>query len=153
MAKYLVCRILLRHEASRAVVSYQGTRFVLGILANVFWLCNAVHRTSTSYHALTTDTVERFNRILNNMFAHEPCDHTIWDVELAFVTFPYNSSLQYTTGCSKFSLLYGRDTAVPFDRRVPYTRGAKVDNYFATVLTHSYATHLGSHGSTTTNLL
>ncbi|UYV71166.1 hypothetical protein LAZ67_8001972 [Cordylochernes scorpioides] len=103
-------KVVLRHGASKTVISDRGSCFLSKLFKEVLKICNTLHKKTTSYHPQTNGQTERMNRTLADMMAMYIDErHQNFDEILPFVTFAYNSSIQDTTGYSPYFLIHGRE--------------------------------------------
>ena len=76
-----------------------------------------IHKSRTTpYHPLCDGLVERLNRTLINMLATTVHEHSgDWDRHLRQLCMAYNTSVQSSTGFTRFYLMFGRQAKLPVD--------------------------------------
>ena len=94
----------------------QGRNFESALFKEVCLLLG-VHKTRTTpYHPQSVGLVERFNRTLLDLLsiaARE--DEQNWDLCIPTVMLAYRTSVQESTGCTPYFLLFGREARLPVD--------------------------------------
>ena len=84
-------------------------------------MCPVVEKIRTSsYRPQTDGLVERQNRTLIAMiskFVNEQL--TDWDELLPYLVMAYNTTVHNSTGCTPFSMIYGREACLPVDLLYP----------------------------------
>ena len=111
----------------------QGRNFESNLLKEVYQLLGIVKTRTTPYHPQSDGLVERFNRTLLNLLslAASENEHE-WDLHLPMVMLAYRTSVQESTGCTPFYLMFGREARLPADVMYglpPSTTPAQVNQY------------------------
>jgi len=117
---HLLQRWIFYHGPPKQIHSDQGAEFESLILSNVTKLLN-IRKTRTSpYRPQSDGQVERFNRTLLGMLsAFVTADALDWDTHLGYVLAAYRSSVNSSTGCTPYSMVYGREYTMPVDLVYP----------------------------------
>ena len=71
---------------------------------------------TTPYHPQSDGLVERFNRTLLHLLSLAASENEQeWDLHLPMVMLAYRTSVQESTGCTPFYLMFGREARLPSD--------------------------------------
>ena len=116
VANKLVDEAFLRLGIPEQLHSDQGRQFESKLLGEVCRLLQ-IHKTRTTpYHPQCDGLVERYNRTLLSMLSTSAVDHPFdWEPHLRKVCMAYNSSIQASTGYTRFYLMFGREARLPLD--------------------------------------
>ena len=110
--------------------SDQGRNFESTVLAQALEAFGVKKSRTTAYHPQGDGMVERFNRSLLQLLRTYVDHQDDWERYLPLVLYAYRTSLHSSTGCSPFSLMYGRDLS-----QTPFNTGPTFDP-------SSYSNHL-----------
>ena len=125
VADILMRRWIVYHGVPKQIHSDQGPEFegtLIRSLANLL----GFNKTRTSpYRPQSDGQVERFNRSLLNMLSAFVTDQALdWDEHLPYVCMAYRSSVNTSTGCTPYSMIYGRECTMPVDLLYPHPPSA-----------------------------
>ena len=96
--------------------SDQGRQFESTLISEVCKLLQIHKSRTTPYHPQGDGLVERFNRTLLDMLSTTIKDHhNSWEDHVQAVCLAYNTSVQPTTGYTRFYLMFGRQARIPID--------------------------------------
>eukprot|EP00731_Ephydatia_muelleri_P015652 Em0009g76a len=116
IANMFVGHFVIRFGAPDVLHTDQGRNFESALFKEVCLLLG-VHKTRTTpYHPQSDGLVERFNRTLLDLLsiaARE--DEQNWDLCIPTVMLAYRTSVQESTGCTPYFLLFGREARLPVD--------------------------------------
>ena len=116
IANMFVGHFVSRFGAPDVLHTDQGRNFESALFKEVCLLLG-VHKTRTTpYHPQSDGLVERFNRTLLDLLsiaARE--DEQNWDLCIPTVMLAYRTSVQESTGCTPYFLLFGREARLPVD--------------------------------------
>ncbi|UYV65317.1 K02A2.6-like [Cordylochernes scorpioides] len=133
-AKFLVEEVILKHGASREMITDCGRNFICQINA----LCGIVHRFTTAYHPQTNDLTERFNKTLGDMLStYTGVEQKDWDQVLPYLTFAYNTAKQEVTGYTPFFLVHACEAETYIDAVLPYLPDEISDDYVGELVTRA----------------
>jgi hypothetical protein len=112
--KFMV--FICRHGVPNIILSDQGTNYQAELMSELLELLD-IHRTKTTpYHPQCDGLTERYNRTIKSMLTVYVNENgTNWDSMLHYIQFALNTSVQKTTKCTPFELVYGRIPKVPLD--------------------------------------
>ena len=100
----------------REVLTDQGKQFTSDLMKEAGRLLSIKQLTTTLYHPSCNGLVERFNGTLKSMLRKLSEEKpTQWDRYIPSLLFAYRDSIQESTGCSPFQLLYGRRQRTTFN--------------------------------------
>ena len=92
----------------------QGRNFESTMIKEVCQLLGIVKTRTTPYHPQSDGLVERFNRTLLNLLSLAASENEQeWDLHLPMVMLAYRTSVQESTGCTPFYLMFGREARLP----------------------------------------
>ena len=102
------------------ILTDQGREFEGQLFQEVCRLLR-IHKIRTSpYRPQTDGLVERQNRTLLEMLSkYVRYQYSDWVDHLPFLVMAYNTSVHDSTGCTPFSLIYGREALLPIDLVYP----------------------------------
>ena len=116
IANMFVGHFVSKFGAPDVLHTDQGRNFESALFKEVCLLLG-VHKTRTTpYHPQSDGLVERFNRTLLDLLsiaARE--DEQNWDLCIPTVMLAYRTSVQESTGCTPYFLLFGREARLPVD--------------------------------------
>ena len=114
----LVDEFFFRFGPPEQLHSDQGRNFEAEVVQEIICKLLEIVKTETSpYHPQSDGLVKRMNHTLLVMqclwqyVTNNPC----WDSHLRRLCMAYNKSVQSTTGCSPFFLMFGRQVKMPID--------------------------------------
>ena len=116
VADKLVTQFISQFGVPLQILTDQGTQFEGKLFTE---LCNhlRVHKIRTSpYRPQTDGLVERQNRTLSGMISKFTNKlRNDWDEHLPYLMLAYNTTTHQSTGCTPFSLVFGRECNLPVD--------------------------------------
>ena len=116
-----VANVFVHHFVSRFGVpdvlhTDQGRNFESTLMKEVCQLLGIVKTRTTPYHPQSDGLVERFNLTLLNLLSLAASENEQeWDLHLPMVMLAYRTSVQESTGCTPFYLMFGREARLPAD--------------------------------------
>ena len=118
----------------------QGRNFESSLLKEVCQLLGVSKTRTSPYHPQSDGFVERFNRTLLDLLsiAASENEHD-WDLHLPLVMMAYRTSVQESTGCTPFYLMFGREICLPADVMFglpPASAPQQVNQYALDLRTH-----------------
>ncbi|KAL5500047.1 hypothetical protein EMCRGX_G011541 [Ephydatia muelleri] len=94
----------------------QGRNFESALFKEVCLLLGVQKTRTTPYHPQSDGLVERFNRTLLDLLSIASReDEQNWDLCIPAVMLAYRTSVQESTGCTPYFLLFGREARLPVD--------------------------------------
>ena len=126
VADTLMRRWISYHGVPKQLHSDQGTEFEGHLIRALSKLLGFAKIKTAPYRPQSDGQVERFNRSLLNMlsaFVSERAND--WDEHLPYVMMAYRSSKHSSTGCTPYSMIYGRECTMPVDLLFPDTQVPK----------------------------
>ena len=94
----------------------QGRNFDSALVKAMCKLLGIKKTRTTAYHPQSDGLVERFNRTLLNLLSIAAREDTCnWDSYLPLLMFAYRTSVQESTGCTPYQLVFGREVRLPID--------------------------------------
>ena len=94
----------------------QGRNFESALFKEVCLLLGVQKTRTTPYHPQSDGLVERFNRTLLDLLSIASReDERNWDLCIPAVMLAYRTSVQESTGCTPYFLLFGREARLPVD--------------------------------------
>ena len=111
VAELFVSRYVCQFGVSDVLHTDHGRNFESALLKEVCQLLGVVKTRTTPYHPQSDGLVERFN--LHSMAASE--NERDWDLHIPMVMMAYRTSVQESTGCTPFYLMFGREGRLPAD--------------------------------------
>lgn len=116
IANTFVSHFVSRFGAPDVLHTDQGRNFESALFKEVCLLLGVCKTRTTPYHPQSDGLVERFNRTLLDLLsiaAKE--DERNWDLCIPTVMLAYRTSVQESTGCTPYFLLFGREARLPVD--------------------------------------
>ena len=109
-----------RHGSPLKILSDQGTNYQSELLNELYEILDIEKLKTTPYHPECDGLSERSNRT-NKMALTTLVNGRMdnWDELLPQIQLAYNSSVNKTTNCSPFELMYGRQPRLPLDLFIP----------------------------------
>ena len=106
------------HGLPQSIVSDRDVKFVSYFWKTLWAKLGTTLKFSSSFHPQTNGQTEVVNRSLGNLLRCIVRDQLRnWDDVLPQAEFPFNSSINRTTGCSPFEVAYGLKHKQPIDLR------------------------------------
>ncbi|KAL0150681.1 hypothetical protein M9458_053985, partial [Cirrhinus mrigala] len=115
VAKCLFEDYVSQHGVPQSLHTDQGRQFDSDLVKELCSLLG-IHKTQTSYHAMSDGMVERANRTVKDQLAkYLYTKRGEWDDHLKQVEFAYNTSVHSSTKHTPFFLAHGREARLPAD--------------------------------------
>jgi transposase InsO family protein len=106
---FLFEQVITRFECPRILMSDQGMHFINNTINAMTKDFEAHHEKSTPYHPQENDTVEAFNKILENALTKIfNVNRDDWDLKVPVVLWAYRTTWKKLTGNTPFKLVYGQ---------------------------------------------
>ena len=119
-AEVIVNQFVCQFGVPLEILSDQGREFEGRLFQGVCKLLRIHKIRTTPYRPQTDGLVERHNRTLLELLSkYVRYQYSDWDDHLPFLTMAYNTSVHDSTGCTPFSLVYGREALLPTDLVYP----------------------------------
>ena len=116
VAELFVSRFVCQFGVPDVLHTDQGRNFESALLKEVCQLLGVVKTRTTPYHPQSDGLVERFNRTLLNLLSMAASENERdWDLHIPMVMMAYRTSVQESTGCTPFYLMFGREGRLPAD--------------------------------------
>ncbi|KAJ8040010.1 hypothetical protein HOLleu_14191 [Holothuria leucospilota] len=116
VAQIVVDNFICRFGAPEIIHTNQGRNFESELFLEMCNLFDIQKTRTTPYHPQSDGLVERANRTIKSMLSIFTSDtQDDWDVILPKVMCAYRSSVQETTHCTPYYLMFGREIQLPFD--------------------------------------
>ena len=107
-AKILEDEIFFRYGFPEIVYSDRGTHFLNEKIETLFDNYNIKHKYTTAFNPQSNGICERFNATIVEMLrSNINFDQINWDIMIRKCLFTYNSTVQNTTKCTPYELLFG----------------------------------------------
>ena len=120
VAEVVLKRFVLYHGIPTRIHSDQGREFESELFSCLLKMLNVEKSRTAPYRAQSNGAVERVNRTILNLLSAYTNERSLdWDEHLCFVTMAYRSSVHSCTGCTPFSMVYGREMTLPVDLMYP----------------------------------
>ena len=120
VADTIMRRWIAYHGVPKQIHSDQGAEFEGQLMQSLSRLLGFSKIRTTPYRPQSDGQVERFNRSLLNMLSAFVTDRANdWDEHLPYVMMAYRSSRNSSTGCTPYSMIYGRECTMPIDLMFP----------------------------------
>ena len=120
VADTIMRRWIAYHGVPKQLHSDQGTEFEGHLIKALSKLLGFAKIRTSPYRPQSDGQVERFNRSLLNMLSAFVSDRANdWDEHLPYVLMAYRSSRHSSTGCTPYSMTYGRECTMPVDLLFP----------------------------------
>ena len=111
----------------------QGRNFESALMKAVCKLLGINKTRTTAYHPRLDGLIERFNRTLLNLLSMVTKeDQNSWDLQLPLMMMAYRTSLQESTECTPFHLVFEREARLPIDVMFglpPYSLSTDTNQY------------------------
>jgi hypothetical protein len=113
---FLFEQVITRFGFPIILMSDQGTHFINNTIKAINEEFEVHHQKSTPYHPEENDTVEAFNKILENALT-KICNlnRDDWDQKIPIVLWPYMTTCKNLIGHMTFKLVYGQEVVVPLE--------------------------------------
>eukprot|EP00731_Ephydatia_muelleri_P033154 Em0025g110a len=116
VAELFVSRFVCQFGVPDVLHTDQGRNFESALLKEVCQLLGVVKTRTTPYHPQSDGLVERFNRTLLNLLSMAASENERdWDLHIPMVMMAYRTSVQESTGCTPFYLMFGLEGRLPAD--------------------------------------
>ncbi|KAL5491405.1 hypothetical protein EMCRGX_G016687 [Ephydatia muelleri] len=116
IANVFVSHFVSRFGAPDVLHTDQGRNFESALFKEVCLLLGVQKTRTTPYHPQSDGLVERFNRTLLDLLSIASReDEQNWDLCIPAVMLAYRTSVQESTGCTPYFLLFGREARLPVD--------------------------------------
>ena len=120
VARVLVSRFVVYFGVPRVIHSDQGPEFESNLIRALTDLLQCTKSRTTSYRPQSDGQVERANRSILQMLSTYVNERaTDWDEHLPFVMSAYRSTAHASTGCTPYSMVFGREMTLPVDLMYP----------------------------------
>jgi len=114
--KHFICQF----GTPSSILTDQGPEFESHLFKELCALLRIEKLRTSSYHPQTDGLVERQNRTLISMISKFVNDKlSDWDDLLPYLLMAYNTTVHNSTGCTPFSMIYGREACLPVDLLYP----------------------------------
>ena len=134
IARIFVNEFVCRFGIPKQLHTDQGRNFESSLIKEICKILGIVKTRTTPYHPQSDGMIERFNRTVLNMLSTVVSeDEKDWDLHLPTLMLAYRTSPHETTGATPFSLVYGREAALPVDIlfNLPTEDGTTVHDFTA----------------------
>ena len=116
VAELFVSRFVCQFGVPDVLHTDQGRNFESALLKEVCQLLGVVKTRTTPYHPQSDGLVQRFNRTLLNLLSMAASENERdWDLHIPMVMMAYRTSVQESTRCTPFYLMFGREGRLPAD--------------------------------------
>ena len=120
VADIIMRRWIAYHGVPKQLHSDQGAEFEGHLIKSLSKLLGFAKIRTTPYRPQSDGMVERFNRSLLNMLSAFVTERALdWDDHLPYVLMAYRTSRHSSTGCTPYSMVYGRECNLPVDLIFP----------------------------------
>jgi hypothetical protein len=116
LAELFLRDVVRLHGFPRSLISDRDPRFTAHFWRSFWASVGTTLAMSTAYHPQSDGQTERANRTLETMLRSVVSfNQKDWHTHLPLAELAINSAVQASTGASPFSLVYGREAALPLD--------------------------------------
>ena len=116
VAAIFLQEIVRLHGIPASIVSDRDVKFVSYFWKTLWTKMGTKLMFSSAFHPQTDGQTEVTNRSLGNLLRCLVADHvTSWDMVLPHAEFAFNNSVNRTTGCTPFEVVYGFRPSTPLD--------------------------------------
>ena len=116
VAEVFVHQFVCRFGTPNILHTDQGRNFDSALVKAMCKLLGIKKTRTTAYHPQSDGLIERFNRTLLNLLSIAAREDTCnWDSYIPLLMFAYRTSVQESTGCTPYQLVFGREVRLPID--------------------------------------
>ena len=116
VAEVFVHQFVCRFGTPNILHTDQGRNFDSALVKAMCKLLGIKKTRTTAYHPQSDGLIERFNRTLLNLLRIAAREDTCnWDSYIPLMMFAYRTSVQESTGCTPYQLVFGREVRLPID--------------------------------------
>ena len=116
VAELFVNQFIARFGVPDILHMDQGRNFESLLMKKTCQLLGVQKTRTSPYHPQSDGLIERFNRTLLNMLSIAAAENERdWDLHVPLLTLAYRTSMQESTGCTPFYLMFGREARLPAD--------------------------------------
>ena len=116
VAEVFVHQFVCRFGTPNILHTDQGRNFDSALVKAMCKLLGIKKTRTTAYYPQSDGLIERFNRTLLNLLSIAAREDTCnWDSYIPLLMFAYRTSVQESTGCTPYQLVFGREVRLPID--------------------------------------
>ena len=116
VATLFLQEVVRLHGVPVSIVSDRDVKFVSYFWKTLWAKLGIKFMFSSAFHPQTDGQTEVTNRSLGNLLRCLVTDHvTSWDMVLPHAEFAFNNSVNRSTGCTPFEVVYGFQPNTPLD--------------------------------------
>ena len=116
VAELFVNQFIARFGVPDILHTDQGRNFESLLMKETCQLLGVQKTRTSPYHPQSDGLIERFNRTLLNMLSIAAAENERdWDLHVPLLMVAYRTSMQESTGCTPFYLMFGREARHPAD--------------------------------------